>query len=74
MGSAAVRGDTCEAARFLAALRAVDRLKERGPVKIGKALALFFVLGCRVCGEPLPTRSEVLDFCNRAWHPETSTA
>jgi hypothetical protein len=60
MNSAANRGDTREVARFLEAFRAVDRLKERGPVKIGKALALFFVLGCRVRGEPLPTRSEVL--------------
>lgn len=54
--------DTCEADRFLEAFKAVARLKERGPVKIAKAWALMFVLGCRVYGDPLPTKGEVLRF------------
>jgi hypothetical protein len=61
MGSAAAQGDTREVERFLEAFKAVDRLKT-GLVKLTKAQALFFVLGCRARGEPLPTRGEVLRF------------
>ena len=62
LGHAATQGDTGEAARFVEAFRAIDRLKERGPVRVAKAWALYFTLGCRVCGDPLPTRGEVLRF------------
>ena len=54
--------DTREADRFLAAFKAIARLKKRGPVKTAKAWALLFTLGCRVCGEPMPTKGEVLRF------------
>ena len=37
------QGDTREVDRFLEAFKAVDRLKKRGPVKVAKAWALFFV-------------------------------
>jgi hypothetical protein len=62
MGGAAARGEVDEVARFLEAFRAVDRLKKGHPLKIAKALALLFTLGCRVCGDPLPTKGEVLRF------------
>ena len=62
MGTAAVRSDTNEVDRFLEAFRAIDRLKERGPIKVAKAWALFFVVVHRAYGAPLPTKGEVLRF------------
>jgi hypothetical protein len=62
--AAAVRDDTREADRFLAAFKAIDLIKKRGPVKAAKAWALLFALGCRVRGEPMPTKGEVLRFVN----------
>ena len=63
--AAADRGDTVKPTSFLEAFRAIDRLKERGPVKVAKAWALFFVLGCRVYGAPLPTKGRCSDLCGR---------
>ena len=54
--------DPRETDRFLEAFRAIDRLKESGPIKAAKAWALLFVLGCRVRGDPLPTKGETLRF------------
>ena len=54
--------DPRETDRFLEAFKAIALLKKRGPVKAAKAWALVFVLGCRVCGDPLPTKGEVLRF------------
>ncbi len=58
----AVQDDTREVDRFLTAFKSIGLLKNRGPVKAAKAWALYFVLGCRVRGERMPTKGEVLRF------------
>ena len=63
LACAIATGDgTREVDRFLEAFKAIALLKKRGPVKTAKAWALLFVLGCRVHGEPMPTKGEVLRF------------
>ena len=63
LACAIAAGDgTREVDRFLEAFKAVDLLKSRGPVKAAKAWAILFVLGCRVRGEPMPTKGETLRF------------
>jgi hypothetical protein len=64
-GNSWAEGNTDELGRFLEALKAVKRLNERGPVRPAKAWALSFVFGCRMMGEPLPYRGEVLEFLSK---------
>jgi hypothetical protein len=58
----AIGDGTREADRFLAAFKVIALIKKRGPVKTAKAWALLFALGCRVRGEKMPTKGEVLRF------------
>jgi hypothetical protein len=62
MGYIGAKGDTGELGLFFEAFKAVDRLKKSGPIRLAKAWALYFVLGCRDRGESLPTRGQVLEF------------
>jgi hypothetical protein len=45
-----------------AAYDAIAQLKRSGPAKPAKAMALMFVLSCRVKNQLLPTRGEILNF------------